>query len=131
MAGQFFLFFLSLGCIALGQTREDFDTSNSAEHYLTLCRPIANASELPDGKLSLADKFDAGQCAGALDTLSALAAIQDHGMPILGFCPPPKHTLLQWAAIFIDYAMRHPKRYPEPFAIVALSALQEAYACKK
>jgi Rap1a immunity proteins len=131
MARQLFLCFVFLCCTARAQTREEFEAMNSAEHYLTLCRPIANASELPNGRLNLADKFDTGQCSGALDTLSTLAAIQDHGMPILGFCPPPKHTQVQWAAIFIDYTMRHPKRYPEPFAIVAIAALQEAYACGK
>jgi len=125
------LTFLFLCSSLIAQTAEEYRSSISAEHCLSMCRPLMAATVTADGRLLTADSFDTGQCAGALDTISVLAAMRDGGKPVLGVCPAHEHTTVQWVAIFTDYAKRHPLRYREPFAVVALAALQEAYPCKK
>lgn len=123
--------FLFLSGALFAQTPEEYQSSDTAERYLSMCGPLTNAKTTPDGKVNVVDSFETGQCAGALDAISVLASMRDRGKPVLGICPPSQHTLVQWAAIFTDYTIRHPKRYTEPFAIVAVAALQEAYSCRK
>ena len=124
---------LSLGfsLICLGQTAEEYKSSVSAERWMSMCRPILDAKIQPDGRLQVTDGFDAGQCAGSFETLGILTSLFDGAKPVLNICGPPNHTLAQWVAIFAEYTKRNPKRYGEPFAIVAIAALQEAYPCHK
>lgn len=125
--------FLFAGALS-AQTAEQYASSVTAEHWISMCRPLLDAQVNADGTLTVrtdtdTDQFDAGQCSGALDTIGVLLALVDNGKPVLGVCQPLKHSLIQWVNIFTDYAKRHPKRYQEPFAFVMLAALQEAYPC--
>jgi hypothetical protein len=124
---------LSLGVslLCLGQTAEEYKSSVSAEHWMSMCRPILDAKIQHGGRPQVTDGFDAGQCAGSFETLSILTSLFDGAKPVLNICAPPDHTLTQWVAIFAEYTKRNPKRYREAFAIVAIAALQEAYPCHK
>jgi hypothetical protein len=99
---------------------------------------LSDAAVNVDGTIVVPRDFEAGRCAGAFDAINALAGlIGDNGKPVLGVCLASNQaykksrSLVQWAAMFIDYAKRHPKRYQEPFTDVMIEALQEMYPCPK
>jgi hypothetical protein len=114
------------------QTPEEYKSSTTAEHWMSMCHPLLGASVQTDGRISISNRFDIGQCAGALDAISVLIAIRnDSGRPVLAVCPPHERTIFQWVALFTNYTKSHPKQYGEPFALVMLAALQDAYPCRK
>jgi hypothetical protein len=126
-----FVLFAFAFSVANAQTPEEYKSSITAEHWVSMCRPLLEAKIGSDGRLEVGNTFEAGQCAEAFDAISVLASLTDKGKPVLGFCMPPSHTLTQWIAIFTDYTKRHPKLYTDSFAFVAIAAFQEAYPCAK
>jgi hypothetical protein len=102
----------------------------SAERWVSLCRPVVEAPLDRNGDVVTPDTFSAGRCFGAFESLQVLSALQIGGKPALGICPPTKTTMTQWVAVFVEYTKRHPERYQEPFARVALDALAESFPCR-
>jgi hypothetical protein len=99
---------------------------------------LSDATVNADGTIIVPKDFEAGRCAGAFDTLNSLMGLTSQdGKPILGVCLASNpaylknRSIVQWAAMFIDYARRHPKRYQEPFTDVMIAAFQEMFPCPK
>ena len=131
MAARLFVAFLLMMGASSAQAPAEYRSSVSAEHWMSICRPLLEAKSEANGHLEVSDTFEVGQCSGGFETLSLVTAVAHAGKPVLGVCPPTIHTLPQWIAIFTKYAENHPKRYTEPWAFVAIAALQEAYPCGK
>lgn len=122
--------FLVFCTVMAAQTREEQMASLSAERWMSLCEPIANAAMDAKGNLSVDGSFKSGECFGAFEALQVLSGLQDKGRPVLGICFPPASLRTQQVRIFVEYAKRHPERSAEPFAYVAVAALSEAFPCR-
>ena len=72
------------------------------------------------------------KCWGAFGAVQDLIVISDPNTnrPLLQVCAPPNSTRLQLVMIFQKYAERHPERAHEPFGIIVLEALGEAFPCR-
>jgi len=105
-----------------------------AEEMLSDCRTLlATASAAADaGEIELDNTFPTGTCWGAFLSIQQLATIKIAGakQPVFQVCVPEDTTLIQIIQLFDAYARRHPERLSEPFTIVALAALHEAFSCK-
>jgi Rap1a immunity proteins len=107
----------------------------SAEEMLSQCQQLlatAKRSEEPDS-LELDNTFATGTCWGAFLGIQQLATLKIAGAhnPLFRLCVPEDTTLVQFIQLFDIYARRHPERQSEPFTVVALAALHEAFLCRK
>ncbi len=124
--------------IAIGKLSAQAVEPDTTERWISICRPLADATVNADGTIIVPKDFEAGRCAGAFDTINTLAGlIGADGKPVLGVCLASNQaylknrSIVQWATMFIDYAKRHPQRYQESFADVMIATLQEMFPCPK
>jgi len=106
----------------------------SAEEMLSECRQLlatAKRAADPDA-LELDNTFSTGTCWGAFMSIQQLATLKMAGAknPMFRVCVPEETTLVQIIQIFDAYARHHPERQDEPFTIVALAALHQAFRCR-
>src|SRR5208282_2034313 len=103
----------------------------SAEEMLSECQALlSSARTTPDpGAVELDNTFSTGSCWGAFLSIQQLVTIKRAGakLPMFRVCVPEDATLVQIIQLFDVYARKHPERQSEPFTIVAVAALQEAY----
>lgn len=94
----------------------DFSSGNfmlrHCEHYVS--------------KNSQFDVWD-GECGGAIATLTFLGNALPDGFKT---CPPKGHTKEQAARVVVNYMQNNPQLLNEPFRILAMNALSQAWPCK-
>ncbi len=106
----------------------------STEEMLSECEQLLASAKLaadPDS-LELDNTFSTGTCWGAFLSIQQLATLKIAGAknPMFRVCIPEDTTLIQFIQVFDAYARRHPQRQDEPFTVVALAALHEAFRCR-
>lgn len=106
----------------------------SAEEMLSECEQLlstASTAADPDA-LELDNTFSTGTCWGAFLSIQQLATLKTAGAKssIFRVCIPEETTLVQIIQIFDAYARRHTERKDEPFTVVALASLHEAFRCR-
>jgi hypothetical protein len=106
----------------------------SAEEMLSECQSLLSSAKKtadPDA-IELDNTFSTGSCWGAFLTIQQLVTIKMAGAKSTMFrvCVPEDTTLVQIIQIFDVYARRHPERQSEPFTIVAIAALHDAFRCR-
>ncbi len=106
----------------------------SAEDMLSECEQLLSTARTAAGldALELGNTFSTGNCWGAFLSIQQLATLKLAGArkPIFRVCVPEETSLVQIIQIFDAYARRHPEREDEPFTIVALASLREAFRCR-
>lgn len=107
----------------------------SAEEMLSQCQELlatAKTAANPDS-IELDNTFASGTCWGAFLSIQQLATVKIAGAKnqLFRLCVPEDTTLVQFIQLFDAYARRHPERQSEPFTVVALTALHEAFRCRK
>ncbi|MFZ0569127.1 MAG: Rap1a/Tai family immunity protein [Rhodomicrobium sp.] len=107
----------------------------TAEEMLSECQQLLSTAKLaadPDA-LELDNTFSTGTCWGAFLSIQQLATLKIAGAknPIFRVCVPEDTTLIQFIQIFDAYARRHSQRQDEPFTVLALAALHEAFRCRR
>jgi hypothetical protein len=115
--------------VATGTAAEPY----SAADMLSECQALlatAKATGDPDS-VELENTFSTGACWGAFLSIQQFAVLRAAGAkePMLRTCVPENTTLVQLIQLFDAYARKHPERDTEPFTVVALSALQNAFSC--
>lgn len=97
-------------------TEADFSSGNymlqHCEHYI-----------FKSGQFDVRD----GECGGAIATLTFLANALSEGFKP---CPPKEHTKEQAARVVVNYMRNNPQLLNEPFRILAMTALSQAWPCK-
>lgn len=68
-----------------------------------------------------------GECGGAIATLTFLGNALPEGFKT---CPPKGHTKEQAARVVVSYMQNNPQLLNEPFRILAMTALSQAWPCK-
>lgn len=128
----------SLLAIALLQPllpREAAAQPYSAQEMLSQCQELlATAKRAADpDSIELDNTFATGTCWGAFLSIQQLATLKIAGAnnPLFRLCAPEDTTLIQFIQLFDAYARRHPERQGEPFTVVALAALHDAFRCRK
>jgi hypothetical protein len=78
------------------------------------CKPVVNATPLPDGGTSSVHTYESGLCWGAFIALEGLSFDYDRDNPnvsLIGICPPEDATIaqsvVQMVRIFDNYARQH------------------------
>ena len=102
----------------------------TAEHWVSMCRSIAEIDAKADGSLKIPATFEAGQCWGTFEALIVMSSLADNGKPLLRICPAKPASPHQWISVFVEYAKSHPEQKKDPFAFVAIAGLQRAFPCK-
>lgn len=115
--------------VASGAAAEPY----TAEEMLSECHALlasAKATSDPDA-VELENTFSTGACWGAFLSIQQLATLKIDGAssPMFNTCVPGDVTLVQLIQLFDAYGKAHPGRDSEPFTVVALSALHEAFRC--
>jgi len=115
--------------------REAAAQAYSAEEMLSQCQELlatAKGAADPDS-IELDNTFATGTCWGAFLSIQQLATVKIAGTnnPLFRVCVPENTTLVRFIQLFDIYARRHPEREAEPFTIVALASLHEAFRCRK
>ena len=106
----------------------------SAADMLSECQTLlssAKATSDPDA-IELDNSFSTGSCWGAFLSIQQLVTIKQAGArtPMFRVCVPEETKLVQIIEIFDSFARRHPEREGEPFTVVALAGLHEAFRCR-
>jgi hypothetical protein len=105
----------------------------TAEEMLSECRALlATAKETSDpDAVELGNTFSTGACWGSFLSIQQFATLKMEGAaePLLNACVPEDVPLLQLIQLFDGYARVHPGRAGEPFTVVALAAMHEAFRC--
>ena len=106
--------------------------ATSALEMASYCKPVAEASLIGDGKLSLKTTWLTGRCWGFFEAIQRAATVQYYDAPVraLYICAPPESTLTQMVLIFRLYVEMNPSVGHEDAFLVALDALVEAFPCK-
>jgi hypothetical protein len=96
----------------------------SANYYLPFCRDLVN------GRSDI-NPFQQGLCAGTIDTLASVAKY----MPLqtARSCTPEDDTVSvsQMTAVVVRWLDERPQRWNENFKNLVLSALHDAWPCRK
>jgi hypothetical protein len=100
---------------------------------LSECRTLlatAKATADPES-VELENSFSTGACWGAFLSIQQFIGLKAAGSkePMFHTCVPEDTTLVQLIRLFDAYAREHPGRSSEPFTVVALSALHDAFQC--
>ncbi len=94
------------------------------------CRQIVSGPILANDTVYVGTTFNDGVCWGSFAAIQQLSRIVDqNGIMLLRFCPPPDSTRVQFIKIFMRYADQHPEEAHHDFAKLALRALVEAFPC--
>jgi len=96
------------------------------------CKDIANASISSNGSFELPATRDNGFCWGAFAAIQELSRVvlRDKRLA-LEVCSPAESTRIEYIKIFMRYSGDHPEVGHDYFALVALSALQQAFPCSQ
>jgi hypothetical protein len=115
--------------LLMGEVKAKAET---AAEMLSHCASVLDGQHSPEGKLRIVFNFETGKCVGAFTTFMQAIGFLEEGAsrPVLNACPPVGALLIQFVAIFDAYARRHPERWREPFFLIALSSVQEAFPCR-
>jgi hypothetical protein len=106
----------------------------SAGDMLSECQALLASAKVtsdPDA-IELDNSFSTGSCWGAFLSIQQLVTVKQAGArdPIFRVCVPEDTALVQIIKIFASFARRHPERESEPFTIVAIAGLHEAFRCR-
>ena len=95
------------------------------------CKAVLRVRDSKADYLNLPRNFDAGFCWGAFASLQEISSSFPEGetSSLLGCCPPPDSTRLQYIRIFSKYVDDHPEAGQEDFVTVAIQSLQLAFPC--
>ena len=105
--------------------------ATTAEEMLSGCRAVAQAP-VRDEQVAVPGAPDAQMCWGAFLVLHSLTGFVDAALkPVLGACVPDGSTLTQLVAIFVEYVDRNPAARSQPFARVAINAINGTFPCAK
>ena len=63
--------------------------------------------------------------------LDAFQALDDPNDLLLSICPGEKVTRSQMILVFLKYADNNPAKLDEEFPFVAVTAMQQAFPCKR
>lgn len=106
----------------------------SAADMLSECQALLSSAKTtsdPDA-IELDNSFSTGSCWGAFLSIQQLVTIKQAGArsPMFRVCVPEDTKLVQIIEIFASFARHHPERESEPFTIVAIAGLHEAFGCR-
>jgi hypothetical protein len=125
---------IAAAAIQLVPMQEAAAEPHSAADMLAECQALlssAKATADPDA-IELDNSFSTGSCWGAFLSIQQLVTLRQAGSrtPMFRVCVPEDATLVQIIKIFESFARRHPEREGEPFTIVAIAGLHEAFRCR-
>ena len=106
----------------------------SAADMLSECQTLLSSAKTtsdPDA-IELDNSFSTGSCWGAFLSIQQLVTIKQAGArtPMFRVCVPEDTKLVRIIEIFASFARRHPERESEPFTIVAIASLHDAFRCR-
>jgi hypothetical protein len=112
-----------------GAAADPYSTGDMLSECHTLLATAKKAAD-PDS-VELENTFSTGACWGAFLSIQQFVSMNSPGAsgPMFHSCVPEDTTLVQLIKVFDIYARKHPERESEPFTVVALSALHEAFQC--
>jgi hypothetical protein len=125
---------IAVAAIQLFPVQEAAAEPYSAGDMLSECQALlssARATSDPDA-IELDNSFSTGSCWGAFLSIQQLVTVKQAGARATMFrvCLPEDTKLVQIIKIFDSFARRHPERESEPFTIVAIAGLHEAFRCR-
>jgi hypothetical protein len=125
---------MAVAAIQLLPVQEAAAEPYSAADMLSECQALlasAKATSDPDA-IELDNSFSTGSCWGAFLAIQQLVTVKQAGArtPMFRVCVPEDTKLVQIIKIFASFAQRHPEREGEPFTIVAIAGLHEAFRCR-
>jgi hypothetical protein len=106
--------------------------AETAAEVRASCKDVLKVkAKQKDDYLNFPSNFETGFCWGAFASLQQISGFfpENGKQSLLGCCPPPDSTRLQYIKIFAKYVDEHPEFGEEDFAAVAIQALQAAYPC--
>ena len=116
--------------LAVGLSASAAAAPESAMDMRSACQRMVDIIEgRPDRSLDGITVLDAGYCKGAFDVLLQTESMLKERLA----CGPSgsRRRVEQYVRVFVRYCDRHPERLHEPWLPIALSALVEAFPCKR
>jgi hypothetical protein len=108
----------------------------STMQMMEWCKPVVDATPLPDGNTRSVHTYESGLCWGAFIAMEALSGDYDvnTNASLIHVCHPmdgsTAQTVVQMVRIFDSYARQHPETQHQKFELTALSALWSVFPCK-
>jgi hypothetical protein len=125
---------IAIAAMQLFPVQEAIAEPYSAADMLSECQVLLSSAKTTSDPeaIELDNSFSTGSCWGAFLSIQQLVTIKQAGAtaPMFRVCVPEDTKLIQIIEIFNSFARRHPERESEPFTIVAIAGLHEAFRCR-
>jgi hypothetical protein len=108
----------------------------STMQMMEWCKPVVDATPLPDGNVRSVHTYESGLCWGAFMSLDGLSLDYDVNTKasLIYVCrhasDSTAQAVVQMVRVFDTYARQHPEIQHEKFEVTALAALSAAFPCK-
>jgi len=105
--------------------------SETGNELLQACEALEREIRIISGNsVQLPSRPDVHRCWGYMGAVRELSmALDEAGKPVLGFCPDPKTTPMQFIRVFTNYARTHPQELHLTASQLILTAMIQAFPC--
>jgi hypothetical protein len=124
--------FLLAALSALAGFAERARAIESARELMNACQEVERGREGTGKDILIPNTPEALLCWGYMQAMQDLSVLVDqHGLRIIGSCPPEETTTLQVVHAFVAYARTHAAELDGNAAAMMIKALQASFPCRK
>jgi hypothetical protein len=125
------LLFLLAALGALAGDPEQARAIDSARELMSACQELEHGREGTGKDILIPNTPEALLCWGYMQAMQDLSVLVDqHGLRIIGACPPEETTTLQVVHAFVAYARTHAAELDGNAAAMMIKALQASFPCR-
>jgi hypothetical protein len=123
---------LLAAALALAGFSERARAIESARELVDACQEVERGREGTGKDILIPNTPEALLCWGYMQAMQDLSVLVDqHGLRIIGSCPPEDTTTLQVVHAFVSYARTHAAELDGNAAAMMIKALQASFPCRK
>jgi len=104
----------------------------SARELVTACQELERGREGTGKDILIPGNREALLCWGYMQAIQDLSVLVDqHGLRVIGSCPPEETTTVQLVQALLGYARTHAAELDGNAAAMVIKALQTSFPCRK
>jgi hypothetical protein len=123
---------LLAAALVLAGSPERARAIESARELMNACQEVERGREGAGKDILIPNTAEALLCWGYMQAVQDLSVLVDqHGLRIIGSCPPEETTTLQVVHAFVAYARTHAAELDGNAAAMMIKALQASFPCRR
>jgi hypothetical protein len=113
-------------CISIAQVAAEERDTDSANYFIAPCKSLLASTT--NSRVDQVTVYREGICFGTVKTLVGVGELLPD---VFRFCMPTNATISQAVRIAVRYIEERPARMHEPFVLLSIEALRQAWPCRK